>query len=438
MMNSAAGSRLEDTRLTGRRLGIARAFSLGLTIVYLTMLAVSLPLYWHKLLGDPYGLEESLAQMGSSLHFFVVYVFVLNFIVISSLLTMAFLIFIRKSDDWMALMVSLMMMSICAVTLPITGVLAEAGQVISLCYHALRALGVGIGLAVLFLFPDGHFVPKWTRYMLVLWFLNGLSWLFFPNLAPLAVPADMRTPVQLRMLAFTLIWFGVGLFSQIYRYKRGSDPIQRQQTKWVVFGFVMFMVGMFAISLPVLFLPVLRQPGSALMVYLMIEIPFVLFCLTLVPLTIMISILKYQLWDIDALIRRTLAYTVLTGTLAGLYFFSVLLLQALFNWLVGRSDNLALVGSTLAIAAAFNPLRTRIQENIDRRFYRRKYDSERLVTTFGASLRDEVEIDQLANRLLLAVQETLQPDGAELWLVEAREGKHWIQVTRSSIYPRRF
>jgi hypothetical protein len=200
----------------------------------------------------------------------------------------------------------------------------------------------------------------------------------------------------------------------------------------------MFMIGIFAISLPVLLMPVLRQPGPELMVYLLIEIPFVIFCFILVPLTIMISILKYQLWDIDALIRRTLAYSVLTAILAGLYFVSVLLLQALFNWLVGRADNLALVGSTLAIAAVFNPLRTRIQANIDRRFYRHKYDAERLVASFGASLRDEVEIQQLTNRLLIAVQETLQPDGAELWLVDVQKRNLLLQVTRSSIlFPRR-
>jgi hypothetical protein len=247
----------------------------------------------------------------------------------------------------------------------------------------------------------------------------------------------MRTPEELLVLAITLSWFGAGLYAQIYRYTRVTDPIQRQQTKWVVFGFAMFMVGLFTVSLPILLLPSLRQPGTALLTYLLIEIPFVLFCFTFVPITIMISIMRYQLWDIDALIRRTLAYSALTATLVVLYFGSVLLLQALFNWLIGRGDNLALVGSTLAIAAIFNPLRSRIQGDIDRRFYRHKYDAEKLVMSFGASLRNEVEIDQLVLRLLLATQETLQPEGAELWLVDVRKGKMMIQVTRSSGFQRR-
>jgi hypothetical protein len=187
---------------------------------------------------------------------------------------------------------------------------------------------------------------------------------------------------------------------------------------------------MFAVSLPILLVPALRQPGSKLMIYLLIEIPFVLFCLTLVPLTIMLSILKYRLWEIDALIRRTLAYSALTVILAAVYGVSVLLLQTVFNRLIGRGDNLALVGSTLGIAALFNPLRERIQGNIDRRFYRRKYDAEKLVMSFGASLRDEVEIDQLAFRLLDASEETLQPEGVVLWLVEEHRGKVMLRVIR--------
>lgn len=419
------------TRLTGRRLILARAIWLGLTIIYLAMLAASLPLYWEKLLGDPYGLQELLAQIGLSLNFFVAYTVFLNCLVILALMVMAVLLFLRKSDDWMALMVSLMMVAIASVTLPVTGVLADAGSATSFIYHAMRALGVGIGLAVLFTFPDGRFTPRWTPYLLALWFLYGLSWLINPVLAPLAVPADMRTREQLFVLAFTLVWFGAGLFAQIYRYKRVNNQVQSQQTKWVVFGFVMFMVGMFAISLPVLLVPALRQPGPILMAYLLVEIPFVLACLTLVPVTIMISIMKYQLWEIDALIRRTLAYSVLTAMLAILYFGSVLLLQSVFDQLVGRADNLALIGSTLAIAALFNPLRTRVQGSIDRRFYRQKYDAEKLILSFGSLLRDEVEIDQLVFRILQASQETFHPEQSELWLVDI-QNKSFVNVLRSS------
>jgi hypothetical protein len=435
-MNINNVSQGASTQLRGRRLMISQAIWVLLTMIYLSMLVVSLPLYWKKLLGDPYGLQGPLAEIGLSLEFFVSYTVILNCVVIFVLMTMAFLLFLRKPDDWMALMVSLMMVAIGSVTLPVTGVLADVNPAVALIYHALRALGVGIGLSVLFTFPDGRFTPRWTRYLLVLWFLYGISWLLNPALAPLAVPADMRTGGQLLVLAFTLIWFGAGLFAQIYRYKHVNNKVQSQQTKWVVFGFVMFMVGMFAISLPVLLVPALRQPGPMLMTYLLIEIPLVMVCLTLVPITIMISIMKYQLWDIDALIRRTLAYSVLTVMLAILYFGIVLVLQAVFDQLVGRADDLALVGSTLAIAALFNPLRTRVQGSIDRRFYRQKYDAEKLVLSFGSLIRDEVEIDQLAFRLLQVTQETLHPEQTELWLVDMHR-KSFVNVTRSSNHSRR-
>jgi len=433
-MKATVLSQVETTRLAGRRLFVARALWLGLTISYLIMLVASAPEYWKKLLLDPYGLARPLAQIGLTVDIFVLYVIVLNYSTILVLMSMAIFIFWRKSDDWMAIMVSLMLVAICGVILPITGGLADSDTLTAALYHALRALGFGIVLAVLFLFPDGHFTPDWTRYILLLWFGYGISWLIFPQLAPLAAPADIRSGEHLVSLASSLVWLAAGIFSQIFRYKRVSDPVRRQQIKWVVFGFTMFMAGMFAISLPVLFLPVVRQPGTKLLSYLLVMIPVVLFCLTLVPLTIMFSILKYKLWVIDAIFRRTLAYTALTATLVVLYSLSVMLLQMLFTRLIGRGENLAIVGSTLAMAAIFNPLRARIQGDIDRRFYRQKYDAERLVVSFGASLRDEVEMNQLVLRLLQATQETLQPDGAELWLVHEHKGRSSMQVTRSSIF----
>lgn len=429
-METAKSPLMEPTRLSGWRLTMARVLWLTLTLAYLAILVSSTPRYLDHLAGDPYGLEYPLRQIGLSLRFFIWYVIVLNYLTVTALMIMAILIFIRKSNDRMALLVSLMMVAIGAVTLPISGVLANAGPEIALGYHAFRALGVGIGLAVLFTFPDGRFTPAWTRYLLVLWFLNGLSWLVFPQLAPMAAPADMRTKEQLWVLAFTLIWFGAGLMAQLYRYSQVKDAVRRQQIKWVVFGFSMFTVGMFAVSLPILLVPALRQPGSGLMGYLLIEIPFVLLCLTLVPLTIMFSVLKYQLWEIDALIRRTMAYSALTLALAVVYVISVLLLQTVLNQLIGRGDNLALVGSTLGIAALFNPLRERIQADIDRRFYRRKYDAEKLVTSFGASLRDKVEIDHLAFRLLDAAEETIQPESVELWLFGEQKEKTMMRVIR--------
>jgi hypothetical protein len=132
---------------------------------------------------------------------------------------------------------------------------------------------------------------------------------------------------------------------------------------------------------------------------------------------IVIAILRYRLWDIDVLIRRTLIYSMLTGVLALAYLGSVLLLQSIFQAITGRAqDQLVAVVSTLGIAALFVPVRARVQSLIDHRFYRRKYDAAKTVAAFGSALRDEVEINQLTSRLIDTVEASVQPSHASLWL----------------------
>jgi hypothetical protein len=132
-----------------------------------------------------------------------------------------------------------------------------------------------------------------------------------------------------------------------------------------------------------------------------------------------VAILRYRLFDIDVILRRTLVYAVLTAALALAYFGSVLVLQAIFQALTGEQrGELVTVLSTLAIAALVIPLRARVQAGIDRRFYRKKYDTARTLAAFGSQARDVVELEQLSGQLLRVVDETMQPAHASLWLRE--------------------
>ena len=144
-------------------------------------------------------------------------------------------------------------------------------------------------------------------------------------------------------------------------------------------------------------------------------VPIVILPLSL-PLGLMIAVLRYRLWDIDVVLNRALVYAALTATLAGTYFGSVVLLQMAFRGVTGQGNAVAIVISTLAIAALFMPLRRRIQDIIDRRFFRRRYDAALTLAAFSSRMRDEVDIERLTTELVTVVEETMQPVHASLWL----------------------
>jgi len=326
------------------------------------------------------------------------------------------LIFCLRSDDWLALIASAMM-----ILLP-TGMATDPIKVVYPGLGWLADLGFSLQNAFLFLFvglfPGGRFAPRWMR-----WY-----WL---ALVGLALPVSYFIGSLLPDWIWGPIWLSfltLGPFSQIYRYIKVSDPIERLQTKWVVFGFTL-MAGGFIIVGSLELMGVL--PNSILSDFI-----FPLVSLFL-PLSVGISILRFRLWDIDIIIRKTLVYGALTATLAVIFFGSVVLLQRLLGTLSGADNSpIAIVISTLAIAALFTPLRRRIQNDIDRRFYRKKYDAQETLEAFSIQVREDVQLDQLTYHLLSVVEDTMQPESVGLWLkplvhapgsVPQSSGKKWEQ-----------
>ncbi len=181
--------------------------------------------------------------------------------------------------------------------------------------------------------------------------------------------------------------------SWIVRWQRAQGE-ERQQLKWFAYGILLIVV---SLAYP-LYLPPIA--------------------LALFPITVGIALLKYHLYDIDVVINRTLVYGALTAALVTIYFGGVTATQAIFRTLTGQEEQpqLAIVVSTLVIAALFNPLRRRIQSFIDRRFYRRKYDARKTLETFSTKLRDETDLDALNADLIGVVRETMQPAHVSLWL----------------------
>jgi hypothetical protein len=198
-------------------------------------------------------------------------------------------------------------------------------------------------------------------------------------------------------------------FSLVLRYRRASGT-ERQQIKWLALAASLLGA---TIVLDLLAFDVLLGDTLWTALYTVVDAGLYV--------AVGIAILRYRLYDIDVIINRTLAYGALTGVLVAVYLGSVVLLQTLFRALTGSESQLAVVASTLAIAALFNPLRRRIQAFVDRRFYRRKYDAGETLARFASRLRDETDLDRLGGGLVGVVRETMQPAHASLWLREPSE-----------------
>lgn len=311
------------------------------------------------------------------------------------------LIVSRRSDDWIALLVSFTLIALGGVAFgPANSILLVAQPMVRPLVDFLEALGYLSLLFLLLVFPDGRFAPTWTRW-------------FVPFLLVFLIPEQFFIFGLLALLVYLLL----AIYSQVFRYRHVSDASQRQQTKWVGVGLASQLVVMGAWFFVAAQFPT-DVPTAARTTTLLVILPVVFFFGSLFPISVTIAILRHRLWDIDIVINRTLVYVTLTGVLILVYFTSVVLFQILFRGLTGQESPLAVVASTLVIAALFNPLRQRIQAAIDRRLYRRKYDAARTLEAFGAKVRDEVDLGELSSSLLEIVEQSVQPERATLWLKE--------------------
>jgi hypothetical protein len=391
------------TTLRGRWLLLARAAWVVIATLALGLFIASIPAYLLTL-GET-------AWFGAPVEAPAGVVFALDLLsVLASItaallcLTLAGVLFWRKSDDWMVMFIS-------SYLLVYGTVLAGPLERAEVFYPGWPSLAVDVfqplffttpTIALFVLFPDGRFVPRWTRWLI-----------------PFSIPLTVAILYQPSSYSWALIGMIVlgAMYAQIYRYRYVSTPTERQQTKWVLFGILLWLLLMGMLFVPYsieLNLP----PGSPLPWWTLVNSTGWWLTMTIVPLSLSIAVLRYRLYDIDLLINRTLVYGSLTAVLALVYFGGVAATQAIFRTITGHEEQpqLAVVVSTLVIAALFNPLRRRIQGFIDRRFYRKKYDAAKTLEAFSAKLRDETDLDALSDDLTSVVRETMQPAHVSLWL----------------------
>jgi hypothetical protein len=273
-------------------------------------------------------------------------------------------------------------------------------------------------------FPDGRLLsPRWRA---VAW-LAVIVAVIETGFAAIRPGSDegIPNPLGIESLegspAFDLVfeaiaaplWLAVGALSVaslVVRYRR-SHGQERQQIKWVAYAAVFLVTYTLADQ-------VLLQDDISFIA----DVVLFLTVFEGLWVAVAVAILRYRLYDVDLVINRTLVYGSLTVSLVLVYLGSIVVLQAIFRALTGQESQLAVVASTLAIAALFNPLRRRIQQFIDRRFYRGRYDAAKTLDTFSARLRDETDLGTLSEDLLGVVRQTMQPASASLWLRPTPKG----------------
>jgi hypothetical protein len=285
-----------------------------------------------------------------------------------------------------------------------------------------------LGTYVLLLFPDGRLPSRrwrplaWLSGAVILLLSVGVMLAPGPldNLGGVRNPfgiegADWLTVGAYALLPLLPLCMLASALSLVLRYRRSGGE-ERQQIKWIAFAASVVVV-LYAIAMIASFVfPEESWTTAGTVWWLNLLTYAVLSSFALVPIAVGIAVLKYRLYEIDIIINRALVYVSLTATLVALYLGGVVLLQRLFVLLTGQRSTLAVVASTLLIAALFNPLRRGLQSFVDRRFYRKKYDAAKTLATFNSRLREETDLDSLRDEVLGVVRETMQPEHSSLWL----------------------
>jgi hypothetical protein len=261
---------------------------------------------------------------------------------------------------------------------------------------------------LILLFPDGR--PPSRRWRPVAWAgavilvvpTAILAVGYWPLRGPQLITQEGSQPALVGAMFWTafqgaLLLGAISVVALVLRFRR-AGALQRQQIKWFAYGA--------ALSIPLSLFPEARPYG-----------PYLEFLGTVLLLAgLGIGIFRYRLWDIDRLVNRTLVYGLLTAVLGAVYAGLVLVLGQLFGGIGTETPSWAVAGATLAVAALFQPARRRIQQTVDRRFNRRKYNATKTIEAFSIRLRDQVDLDTLSVELLAAVDQTMQPASASLWL----------------------
>ena len=353
---------------------------------------------------------RALEHIGLSISFYANLYMVIQVLYILVSVGIALLIVFKKPGQWVPLGLSCFLIWFSAYEGADYPALVAAYPVLNVPVQLLLFLGGGIlGFYAFLTFPNGKFGSRWVLGFYLVSAFEGVLAIF------ITTPVFVLINNVFSFLSFPLI---VGVL--IYRSRRLLNARERAATKWIILSLSIFIP---TVILVFFVLPAVAPADS--LALLIVNIAGFFGCGINIA-GILMAVLYANAFDIDVFVRRTLVYTLLTAILALLYAGMVFGSQfgfATFSPQAAQSP-LILVGSTLVIAALFQPMRHRIQRTIDRRFYRQKYDASRVIERFSASLHSEIDLADLSEQVVAVVQETMQPAHVSLWLREPSRTKN--------------
>lgn len=413
---SSSRSSAWNTILGNRGLFLARAGWLVVATLTVCLFIASIPIEFAQLqLGCPTLACASsggvapvelplLENLGLSPEFFAAYGIALELIFALGFVLVAGFIFWRKSSDRQALFASLTLLLFGTATQPYAmHALVEAQPAWGQLVDGLHFLGSASFSLFLFIFPDGHFVPRWTRWVALVWIIWLLPRYWFPDWPPSGSDTWLAWPNL-------VIWLGAlgsAVYGQIYRYRRVSNWVQQQQTKWVVFGIAVGLASFIIVNIVVsatVPVPALASDLTTLMV----GAALMNGALLLIPLSIGIAVLRYHLFDIDFLINRTLVYGALTVSVVGIYVLVVGYLSVLFRTAGGQGHFAISVLATGLVALLFQPLRNRLQREINRLMYGERDDPYAVLSRLGQRLEATLAPEAVLPTIVETVKESLR------------------------------
>ncbi len=409
-------------RLSGRSLVIARSVWLVVCLTATLTFLFALPFRW-ALLAHPSPTNlANLIALGLTPTSFAIYWITWEILIAVTYAVVGFIIFWRCGDERLALLAALVLVVFGignGTITPTIHALLGLHPSLDLLAHTFEFIGWFIFGTFFYLFPNGRFVPDWSRWLAAIWLPTCIVW----NFASDTPYAPLNWTPWLSMPFIGLFWAS-WIFSQVYRYRRVSNATERQQTKWVVFAVVMLILTMLTISVIGAFVPGYdlmseEQPTPQSFFYMIAQGPLALLIAAL-PIAIAFSIMRYRLWDIDSLINRTLVYSTLITIIAGIYIVIVGGLGIIFQ---GNGVGVISLLATGLVAVIFQPARDRLQRGVNRLLYGERDDPYAVLSRFGQNLESTLAPDSILPAIVETIAHTLKLPYCAIILGDADSAK---------------